>query len=372
MDDVTSNAVRCSADFRGPYWGDTHIHTKVSGDAQGDKPYVYAREVSGLDFGAAADHCEGMGERGYREIADWADAATKPGTFVAIPADERNPREWTGHHNIYFRDTNEFIANAVRDDAGEPIPRDPESVMVIPHHTGISWGGGPTAGMGAAVDWDAVDDAGLRPVMEIYSHHGQSEYYAPQHALAYEFNRMRNPERRTNRSTFGPFYAQDYLVAGKRIGFIGSSDQHTGQGGRRHGGIAAVFVDELTRNGIFEALRRRDCYATTGERILLEFTVDGVTIGREAKRAKGATLPIKLRVWGTDLLLRVEVLRWRKGIDPTFVPIYSDAPRPESTDAEIAFEDTLEAETIYYARVTQEPLAWPDMAWSSPIWVDIG
>ncbi|HUV39150.1 MAG TPA: hypothetical protein VMY39_06020, partial [Planctomycetota bacterium] len=221
MDDVTSNAVRCAKDARGPYWGDIHIHTKVSSDAQGTDPYAYARGVSGLDFAAAADHCERMGDRGYREIADWAESACEPGRFVTLPADERNPAAWTGHHNIYFRTVEALLANAVRTDDGEPIPRDPDNVMLIPHHTGISWGGGPTAGIGAAVDWNAVDDAGLRPVMEIYSHHGQSECYAPQHVLAYEFNRMRNPERRTNRSTPGPWYAQDYLVMGRRIGFIG-------------------------------------------------------------------------------------------------------------------------------------------------------
>jgi len=26
---------------------------------------------------------------------------------------------------------------------------------------------------------------------------------------------------------------------------------------------------------------------------------------------------------------------------------------------------------MYYARVTQEPLDWPAMAWSSPIWIDV-
>jgi len=370
LDDVVSNAVKCAADTRGPYWGDTHIHTKVSSDAQGTEPYAYARDVSGLDFAAPADHCERMGERGYRQIADWADAAYVPGEFVSIPADERNPGPWTGHHNIYFRSVEAFLENAVQTPEGEPIPRDPANVMLIPHHTGISWGGGPSVGKGSSVDWDAVHDGGLRPVMEIYSHHGQSETYCPQHILAYEFNRMRNPERRTNRSTPGPFYAQDVLMTGRRIGFIGSSDEHSGQGGRRHGGLAAVFTDELTRDGIFDAIRARQCYATTGERILLEFSVASVTMGRETRRKKGTKLPIALRVWGTDLLLRVEILRFRAGVDASFVVIYSDAPRPESMDASVDIEDDFTADAIYYARVTQQPLEWPAMAWSSPVWVD--
>ena len=372
MGEATSNAVRVAADARGPWWGDTHIHTKVSSDAQGTDPYVYAREVSGLDFAAVADHCDSMGEAGYAQVAGWAEEGDDPGRFVTLPADERNPASWTGHHNLYFRATRALMENAVSDEDGQPIPGDPADVMLIPHHTGIGWGGGPTAGIGAAVDWDAVDDHGLRPVMEIYSHHGQSELYDPQHVLAYEFNRMRNPERRSNVSMPGPFYAQDYLMMGKRIGFIGSSDEHSGQGGRRHGGLAAVFTEELTRDGIFDALRNRQCYATTGERILVEFSVDGVTMGCEATRPKGSTLPIRLQVWGTERLLRVEVLRFRPGRDSRFTPVFSAAPRPESTDASVEIEEELEGDTIYYVRVTQEPLEWPGMAWTSPVWIDVG
>jgi len=48
------------------------------------------------------------------------------------------------------------------------------------------------------------------------------------------------------------------------------------------------------------------------------FTVDGVPMGNEAARPRGAKLPVRLRVWGTELLLRVEILRWRQGIDRAF------------------------------------------------------
>jgi hypothetical protein len=75
-------------------------------------------------------------------------------------------------------------------------------------------------------------------------------------------------------------------------------------------------------------------------------------------------------VWGTDVLLRVEVLRFRPGVDTAFKPIYSNAPRPESMDAAVEIEDRPDGPAAYYARVTQEPLAWPGMAWTSPVWID--
>jgi len=369
MGEVVSNAVRVRKGCRGPYWGDIHIHTKLSHDGQGTDPYKYAREVAGLDFAGTADHCEGLGELGYEQTLRWLEEAYQPGRFVTIPGDERNPRAWTGHHNIYFRSTAAFMAHRVTEAQEKPIPDDPSVAILVPHHTGIAWGGGPTAGIGAAVDLDAVDDKGLRPIMEVYSHHGQSESYAPQHVLAYEFNRMRNPERRANTSVAGPFYAQDYWMAGRELGVIGSSDEHSGQGGRSHGGLGAVFADELTREGIFDALRQRRCYATTGERILLDFTVDGAEMGRSIERRRGSRLALTLQVWGTELLLRVEVLRYRFGVDRSFVPILSESPRPESTDTSYEIEDEFTGDLLYYARVTQEPLDRPGMAWTSPVWV---
>ncbi len=371
MGDVVSNAVRVGEGCRGPYWGDIHIHTKVSSDGMGTGPYRYARDVAGLDFAGAADHCDSMGDLGYGQTLQWLEEAYEPGRFVTVPGDERNPAGWTGHHNIYFRRIEDLLTCAVKPGVDTPLPDDPSVAMLVPHHTGIAWGGGPTQGIGAAVDFDACDDGGLRPVMEIYSHHGQSELYDPQHILAYEFNRMRNPERRSNTSVPGPYYAQDYWKSGRRLGVIASSDEHSGQGGRRHGGIAAVWAEELTREGIFDALRQRRCYATTGERILVDFSVDGVPMGCSEQRLRGARLTIRLEAWGTELLLRVEVLRYRFGVDDSFVPVLSEAPRPESLDACYEIEDDFAGNSVYYARVTQQPLEWPGMAWTSPVWITV-
>ena len=379
MGEVVSSAVRVREGRRGPYWGDIHIHSRISHDAQGADPYGYARDVSGLDFAAVCDHWDSIGPEGYRQKTDWANAAHEPGRFVTIFADERNPREWTGHHNMYFLTEAVFLKHAALDDRRgflnphnpDPTPPDAREVMVAPHHTGILFGDFAPGRGGNAVDLDAVDDHGLRPFMEIYSHHGQSENYAPQHALAYEFNRMRNPERRSNTSAPGPHYAQDYWIAGRQLGVIASSDEHSGQGGRRHGGVAVVFADGLTREGVFEAVRLRRSYATTGERILVDFTVDGVELGQEVRRKLGTELPIRLRVWATELLLRVEVLRYRPGVDSRFMTLYSGSPRPESMDADVEVTDTVEGPAVYYARVTQHPIDWPGMAWTSPVWIDV-
>ena len=45
------------------------------------------------------------------------------------------------------------------------------------------------------------------------------------------------------------------------------------------GGLVAVYAPELTREAIWDALWHRRCYATTGKRIILEFSVDGEPMG---------------------------------------------------------------------------------------------
>ncbi len=379
--DSVSNAVRIKEGVSGPYWGDTHIHSKLSCDAEGSDPYTYARDVSGLDFAAVADHYNSIGNVGYDMLIKWAEDANEKGRFVTIPADERNPKVMTGHHNIYFRNI-ELFRNFAALEESEYL-KNPGSimegikaccrkeVMLIPHHTGICFGNLEQETDTAAVNIDAHEDYGLRPVMEIYSHHGQSEVYCPQHILAYEYNRMRRPERRANVSTPGPHYAQDYWIKGRRMGVIASSDEHSGQGGRTRGGIAAVWADELGREAVFDALADRKCYATTGERILLDFFVDGHSMGSEINRVKGNRLNLKVSVWGTDKLLKVELLRYREGIDLRFESILSFYPGKNAWDADYGLEDVVETNTIYYARITQEPIGWVSMAWSSPVWVNV-
>jgi hypothetical protein len=378
---TVSNAVRVSAGVAGPYWGDLHIHTKLSYDAIGNDPYVYARDVSGLDFAAVTDHWESLGEAGYRQILQWARDGAVPGRFVTILADERNPSEWgKGNHNIYFRSEESFSIHRVlkpgslfvgaKDGDKRPVPGSAQ-VMLVPHHTGVAFGDWTGKDKGMAVQWELFDDQGLRPAVEIYSLHGQSEHYAPQHARSYEFNGLREADRFVNTSVPGPHYAQDWWMAGRRIGALASSDDHTGRGGQRDGGVAAVYADTLTREAVFDAIRARRCYGTTGERILLDFSVNGMPMGGVLKVPRGTPLTARVQVWGTTVLTRIEILRFRFLVDAGFLPVLSSGPRPEATDADITVSDVATGSLMYYVRVCQEPVDRPAMAWSSPIWVDV-
>lgn len=380
-----SNAVRVAEGVAGPYWGDMHIHTKLSYDGIGNDPYVYARDVSGLDFAAVTDHWESLGEAGYRQLLEWARAGAVPGRFVTMLGDERNPSEWgNGNHNIYFRSEESFsMHRALRAGGLFPTPKDkdsekdrkpgpdPSQVMLIPHHTGVMFGDWTGKEKGAAIQWERADDQGLRAAVEIYSLHGQSEQYAPHHARSYEFNGLREADRFVNTSVPGPHYAQDWWMGGRRIGAIASSDDHTGRGGQREGGLAAVYAEQLTRESLFDSIRARRTYGTTGERILMDFSVNGSPMGGVLKVRRGTPLTARVQIWGTAVLTRIEVLRFRFLVDANFVPLLSASPRPEAMDADLTADDVATGSLMYYVRVWQEPVDCPAMAWSSPIWVDV-
>lgn len=215
-------------------------------------------------------------------------------------------------------------------------------------------------------------------LIEIYSHWGQSEYYNPDHALAYENNRVRYPETRLTLSGRGPFYARDAWENGKRYVVIGSSDDHFGQGGKAHRGVAAVYGQALTREGIFDSMRAGTCYATTGERILLDFRINGAPMGSELAAAPGDDLTLSVEIHGTNVLAVAEVFCYRfndgQGWETAWYEEIPDRGLRGSTqrDLEATWQTTYDGPVVYYARVRQKHLVKdrPVYAWSTPIWID--
>jgi len=181
----------------------------------------------------------------------------------------------------------------------------------------------------------------------------------------------------------GPKSVQAALARGLRLGFVGGSDTHRGQpGSSDHGpwqglGLTAVYAPELTREALWDALFARHCYATTGERILLEFTLDGHPLGSELDSLTPDDLRqprrIRVRAAGTAPILALEVLRNNR-------VVYRAEPRAEV--AALAWEDAADLSTqdallrgeqageppfaFYYCRLLQED---GHCAWGSPVWL---
>jgi hypothetical protein len=110
------------------------------------------------------------------------------------------------------------------------------------------------------------------------------------------------------------------LKKGYKVGVMANSDGHDGRVGssypgfsefNNYGGLTCVLAQNLTRNDIFNALRSRHCYGTTGNRMFIDEKVeinDAVLImGDELSLKKSQKAIIKLRVCGTQPIDLIQV-----------------------------------------------------------------
>ncbi len=352
----------------GLYFGDIHAHTLASdGIWHAEASYRYADQVACLDFAAITDHAERLTDAEWAEAQDRAAAITRE-EFLLLPAYEWTAA-WTMHRNVYALDPAEMvpIVRAAAFGNGDDPVTDVDTLLqrldggalTIPHHPGST--------VTAAHGWSGFDDA-VEPVVEIYSKHGSSECFGCQPALVEDF--AQEPGN----------YVRDALAAGHRVGFIAGSDAHDTPLGTlapglesvfgpgdygpttRRGGLAAVWVEELTHAALLDALQRRRCYATTGARIALEFAVDGAPMGSEI--AGDGPAELTFAVGGSAEIAEVLVVRHRASDGWTHPKLWS----PDAVSLEESWVDPAAGESaIYYLHVIQ---ADGHHAWSSPVWVD--
>jgi hypothetical protein len=296
----------------------------------------------------------GLGAHVWEEYTAQVEAHNDPPDFVTLHAYEISLGAPYGHHNVYFRGEPGALVVA----EGTTLLQLWEELesgraLTIPHHTGK---------FPSPVRWD-IQDPELRRSLEIYSAHGLSEAFDPDHPLAFEQSDFTAPSR----SARGPQFAQDAWIEGLRLSTIAASDDHRAQPGKPHWGLAAVSATGLTRDEIFESLYERRTYGTTGARILLSFRVNGVEMGQTVSVEQSPLLAVEAH--GTDVIERIEVLRYSPS-DRAFGVVF--AVEPETLDVTWSRSDpSFREDSIYYVRLLQRGRVRGRvaMAWSSPIWV---
>jgi hypothetical protein len=347
------------------YFGELHAqmyHSMGSGTTA--EFFHWGRDVAGLDFCAPANHYNHRSaatDAVWQEVVDTANRFDEPGRFATLVSYEWGGTGTSGHKNVYYRGAWGEFAHWY---AG--VHRSPEDLwrslggrdaLTIPHHTKF---GSPT-------DWGYRNDRHQR-LVEICSLWGISE-------------------------EGGPHSVQAALAMGHRLGFVGGTDSHRGLAnqGSSHvndgNGLACVLAAELTRDAIWRALHDRRCYATTGDRILLDLgmRLEGAGAERDADEQQaypmGSDVPVTLgaagrrvfhmRVAGTHTVEAVEVLRnnevvftARPGVEDWTGEWADDAPLRS-----VARAPTFQGDrpfVFYYLRVRQRNR---QRAWSSPIWL---
>ena len=264
------------------YWGDSHGH---SGFAEGvgtpDRFMAWARDDARLDYVTHSEHDIWMDDFEWNVLRDNVRRYSVEGKFIAFPG-----YEWTiqnvqgGHHNVLFRTADDRRRVPAQEFGtltslyqGLRAYHELDDVVVIPHAH-------------QAGDY-RLSDPDLEPLVEIMSQHGTFEW----------FGRM-------------------YLRHGHQVGFIAASDNHLSQPGysapqggslSQRGGLGAVRATALTRDALFDAMRSRATYATTGDRIIMDVTVNGAEMGSRAPFAEERR--IVGRVIGTAPIESIAVVK---------------------------------------------------------------
>ena len=243
------------------FWGETHGHSGFAeGIGSADAYMAFARDESRLDFVTHSEHDVWMDDSEWEVLRRMVQKYSEEGRFIAYMG-----YEWTitqsqgGHHNVLFRTPegrqrvpSQLYPVLSRLYQGLREQNDTRDVLVIPHaHQRGDY---------------RLSDPEMETLVEIMSAHGTFEWFA----------RM-------------------YLANGHMVGFVAASDDHIGKPGlsipkssslAQRGGLSAVYAPTRTTDAIFDAMKSLNTYATSGQRIILDVTVNGTAMGQRAAYAE--------------------------------------------------------------------------------------
>lgn len=289
------------------YWGDLHGQTEatVGTNTVGDY-FAFARDDAALDFCCHQGNDFQVTKDDWRETQEEVRTFNEPARFVAFLGYEWSGNTGVGgdHNVIYLRDDEAIYRSShalIRDISDTYLDRNTienlyaemrnHDALVIPHVGG------------RRADLSRLDPEVVK-LVEVYSAWGRFEWML-----------------------------ETALLAGHKVGVVANSDGHKCRPGASYpgastfgvyGGLTCALASELTREAIFEALQSRRCYATTGERILLDVTCADSTMGEQLELSGPPSIDVG--AWGTRGIESIELLRCIQGDNPRIEIIHTHRP----------------------------------------------
>jgi Protein of unknown function (DUF3604) len=267
------------------YWADLHGQSgETIGMGTAEEYFRYARDNAFVDM---------VGHQGNDfQITDafWEklNALTKefdvPGKFVCLPG-----YEWSGNtgmggdRNVFFRRE------------GRPIRRSSHILVEGAASSDAVYTADKLFAALQGEDCRVIAHVGGRYADVKYAHDGRIERTVEVH------------------SSWGTFewLMHDAFEMGYRVGVVCHSDDHKGRPGATTpgastfgaiGGLSCYFMPELTRDALFEALRTRRHYGTTGTRMFLDvratFAADVTGFSEDPQLGPAEEFPVRKAMMG--------------------------------------------------------------------------
>lgn len=128
-------------------------------------------------------------------------------------------------------------------------------------------------------------------------------------------------------------------------------------------GLQATLASELTRDGLYEGMKSRRTYGTSGARIVLLFRCGDWPMGSQLKMKAGEKPEFEIEVGGTTALSEIALCRYDGA---SWSEPFKQSAHGKDQWSGNWQDQNFSRSGIYYVRVTQ---ADGEQAWSSPIWI---
>ncbi len=331
--------------------GDLHRHTELSNDGAGDgsldELYRYALDAAAMDYAHVGDHQMGSDEEYNWWITQKSnDLYQMPRRFVPLFGYERSVWWPNGHRNVIWAERGKPVLRIGPEEAKGGADSGPILYPYLRQTGGIATPHSSATPQGT--DW-RDNDPELEPFVEIYQ--GFESNY--EHAGAPRS--WKEGDRPVHQGLRTEGYVWNAWAKGYKLGVQASSDHIS-----THASYACILVEDFTRQGLLDAMRRRHSYAATDNIVLDYRLVAGKSTYMMGDSGTSSSPPrLIVKIIGTAPIKQVDVIKNNKYV-------HQVSPKRREESFEYVDSSFGEGDNYYYIRVEQTD---GQLAWSSPIWV---
>ncbi|MBT3363806.1 MAG: DUF3604 domain-containing protein [Chloroflexi bacterium] len=285
-----------STDKLHPYWADFHGQSEETvGTNTIDDYFAFARDYALLDICGHQGNDFEVSDDFWQTINDTTKRFYQNDKFVTFPG-----YEWSGNtpmggdRNVYFVSEGGRISRSSSESLADSKSRDddrPTATDLFDNLKGQSVKSFAFAHVGGRYADITMHDEDIEVAVEVHSAWGTFEWLVA-----------------------------DALKMGYRIGICANSDGHKGRPGASYpgartfgslGGLTCVLAQSLDRQSVYEAMKSRHFYATTGNRALIDLVLvaaDGhVAMMGDVIQIDSGVPTLKVAVAGTGPIESVQV-----------------------------------------------------------------